>query len=145
VPAPMTKTEREEFLAGVHVGVLSVNRPARGPLTMPLWYRYEPGGEIILVTRPETRKARLIRAEMPVAFLVQSEELPPKYVSLEGRVVSVTPADVDRDLRPIARRYLSAAVADGYLDATRPNGVTNEVVIRIRPERWFSRDFGKSG
>jgi hypothetical protein len=48
-------------------------------------------------------------------------------------------------LRPITHKYLGAAVADGYLDATRPNGVTNEVVIRIKPERWFSRDFGKPG
>ena len=68
-----------------------------------------------------------------------------EYVSVEGRVVSVAPANVDRDLRPIAHKYLGAEVANGYLDATRPNGVTNEVVIRIKPERWFSRDFGKPG
>jgi len=141
----MTPEEREQFLAGVHVGVLSVNQPGRGPLSMPLWYVYEPGGEIVVVTRPETRKARLIEKGTRVAFLVQAEELPPKYVSVEGHVVSVAPADVDRDLRPIARKYLDAMVADGHIDATRPNGVTNEIVVRIRPIRWFTRDFGKPG
>ena len=143
MPAPMTRDEREQFLAAIHVGVLSVNQPGRGPLAVPLWYLYEPGGEIIVVTRPETRKARLIAPGARVAFVVQAEELPPKYVSIEGRVVSVTPADVDRDLRPLAGKYLGVEVANGYLDATRPNGTTNELVIRIRPERWFSRDFAK--
>jgi len=53
----MTREERERLLAGVHVGVLSINQPGRGPLAMPLWYLYEPGGEIIIVTRPEARNA----------------------------------------------------------------------------------------
>ncbi len=37
MPAPMTREEREQFLAAVHVGILSINQPGRGPLTMPLW------------------------------------------------------------------------------------------------------------
>lgn len=145
MPAPMTRDEREQFLAGIHVGVLSVNQSGRGPLSIPLWYVYEPGGEIVVVTRPESRKARHIATGTLVSFLVQAEDLPPKYVSIEGRVVSVAPANVDRDLRPIAHKYLGAEVANGYIDATRPNGTTNEVVIRIRPEHWLSRDFGKPG
>lgn len=145
MPAPMTSAEREQFLASIRVGVLSVSRPGRGPLSTPLWYVYEPGGEIIVVTRPDTRKARLLAVGTMVSFLVQAEDLPPKYVSVEGRVVAVAPANVDRDLRAIAHKYLGTEVADAYLDATRPNGVTNELVIRIKPERWFSRDFGKPG
>ena len=145
VPGPMTREEREQFLAAVHVGILSVQQPGRAPLATPLWYLYEPGGDIVVVTRPETRKARLIAPGTCVAFVVQAEELPPKYVSVEGRVVSVAPADVDRDVRPLAGKYLGAEVGNGYIDATRPGGTTNEIVIRICPERWFSRDFGKAG
>ena len=145
MPAPMTREEREQFLAATHVGILSVNQPGRGPLAVPLWYLYEPGGDIVVVTRPETRKARLIAPGTFVAFLVQAEELPPKYVSLEGRIVSVTPAEVDRDVRPLASKYLGPEVGNGYIDATRPDGRTNEIVVRIRPERWFSRDFAKPG
>ena len=144
MPAPMTRAEREAFLAGVHVGVLSVNEPSRGPLSVPVWYRYEPGGEIIVVTRPEARKARLLEVGARVSFLVQSEEMPPKYVTTQGRVISVAPADVTRDLKPVVRKYLGAEVGDGYVDATRPNG-TNELVIRIRPLRWYSRDFSRPG
>src|SRR5262245_2429423 len=53
VPAPMTRDEREEFLAAIHVGVLSADEPGRGPLSVPVWYLYEAGGEIVIVTRPE--------------------------------------------------------------------------------------------
>lgn len=144
MPAPMTREEREAFMAGVHVGVLSVEEPGRGPLSVPVWYLYEPGGEITVVTRPEARKARLLAVGASVAFLVQSEEMPPKYVTTQGRVVSVAPADVARDLKPVVRKYLGAEVGDGYVDATRPNG-TNELVVRIRPRRWYSRDFGRAG
>ena len=67
-----------------------------------------------------------------------------RSVTIQGHVVSAEPADVARDLKPIVRRYLGAEVGDAYVDNTRPNG-TNEIVVRIRPERWYSRDFGKSG
>jgi len=138
----MTRDEREEFLAAIHVGVLSADEPGRGPLSVPVWYRYEPGGEIVVVTRPEARKARLLTVGARVAFCVQSEEMPPKYVTIQGRVVSAELADVTRDLKPIARKYLGAEVGDAYVDNTRPDG-TNEIVVHIRPERWYSRDFAR--
>src|SRR5262245_51597552 len=106
MPAPMTRDERELFMAGVHVGVRSVDEPGRGPLTVPVWYLYEPGGEIVVVTRPEARKARLLVAGARVSFLVQSEEMPPKYVTVQGRVASADPADVAQDVKPVVRKYL---------------------------------------
>lgn len=144
MPAPMSRGEREAFLAGVHVGVVSVVDGDGCPLTVPVWYLYEPGGEILLVTRPQARKAPLLRVGAPVSFLVQSEEMPPRYVSIQGTVVAADPADVDRDLKPVVRKYLSADVGDAYVDGTRPNG-TDEIVVRIRPRRWFSRDFSRAG
>ena len=144
MPAPMTREERTAFLAGVHVGVLTVDEPGRGPLSVPVWYLYEPGGDVVVVTRPEARKARLLTVGARVAFLVQSEELPPKYVTIQGRVVSAAPADVARDVKPVVRKYLGAEVGDAYVDNTRPDG-TNEIVVRIHPERWYSRDFGRAG
>ncbi|HEV7735178.1 MAG TPA: pyridoxamine 5'-phosphate oxidase family protein [Candidatus Binatia bacterium] len=140
----MTRDEREAFLAGARVGILGVDEPGRGPLSVPVWYLYEPGGDVVFVTRPEARKAGLLTAGTPVSFLVQSEDMPPKYVSIQGRVVSATPADVERDVKPVVRKYLGADVGDSYVDATRPTG-TNEIVVRIRPGRWYSRDFGRTG
>src|SRR5262249_11166071 len=99
MPAPMTRDEREAFLAGIHVGVLTVDEPGRGPLSVPVWYLYEPRGEIVVVTRPEARKAPLLTIGTRVAFCVQSEEMPPKYVTVQGRVVSAAPADVGCDVK----------------------------------------------
>ena len=61
MPRRMTEKERQEFLAEPHIGVLSVavgyDRP---PRTTPVWYGYEPGGEIWLVTGRDSRKGRLL-------------------------------------------------------------------------------------
>src|SRR5260221_3129900 len=98
MPAPMTRVEREAFMAGVHVGVLSAEEPGRGPLSVPVWYLYEPGGEIIVVTRPQARKARLLSVGARVSFCAQSEDMPPKYVTIQRFVLSAAPADVPGEL-----------------------------------------------
>ena len=47
----MSRAEREDFLAGLHVGVLSVASPdGRGPLSAPVWYTYQPGGTVNVST-----------------------------------------------------------------------------------------------
>lgn len=138
----MTRTEREAFLADLHIGVLSVGDGARGPLTAPVWYRYEPGGEIVLVTGEASRKARALRRAGRASFLVQSEALPYKYVSVEGPA-SLEAADLERDVRPIAHRYLGREAGDGYLAATRGERADGDVVVRIRPERWLTVDYAK--
>ena len=78
----MTQAEREAFLAGVHVGVLSISEPGRGPLAAPIWYGYEPGGEIWVVTGRDSRKGRLLRAGVRDESDAQSEQAPYQYVSV---------------------------------------------------------------
>ena len=59
----MSRAEREGFLAGPHVGVLSVVSPdGGGPLAAPVWYTYRPGGTVNLSTGRGTRKALAIAA-----------------------------------------------------------------------------------
>ena len=58
----MTREEREAFLADVHIGVVSVADGERGPLTAPVWYAYEPGGEILFVTGSESLKANVVKS-----------------------------------------------------------------------------------
>src|SRR5579863_6924613 len=59
----MSQAEREEFLAGVHVGVLTVAaRTGRAPLAIPVWYGYSPGGLVSVPTGQATQKARAIAA-----------------------------------------------------------------------------------
>ena len=61
--AILSVRDRELFLAEPHIAALSVSAgPGRGPLTVPIWYQYEPGGEAWVLTEAASRKARLIEA-----------------------------------------------------------------------------------
>ncbi len=140
----MTRQEREAFLAEVHVGVLGIPEAGRGPLTAPIWYAYEPGGEVRIVTGRTSRKGRLLEAGRRVSLCAQTETPPYRYVSIAGPVVAIQPADVERDSRPLARRYLGTELGDRYIDATGDERETGEsVLVRIRPERWLTVDYAK--
>jgi hypothetical protein len=139
----MSEDERQAFLAGVHVGIVSINEDGRGPLTVPVWYDYEPGGEVWFVTPADSRKAGLLDEGTRISLCAQSEELPPKYVSVEGPVTAIEPADVVGHVQPVAQRYLGAELGEAYVAATRGEDGLDEIVVRIRPERWFSADFAK--
>lgn len=140
--AKMSVEEREAFLAALHVGVLSVDDPGRGPLTVPIWYGYEPGGELWIWTARDSRKAALLQAAGRASFCVQDEAPPYRYVSIEGPVTSVAPATTE-DIRALARRYLGEDKGDAYMATLGPEGAREtDILIRIRPERWLSMDFG---
>ena len=57
----MTLEEREAFLAQPWVGVVSIPETGRGPLAVPVWYNYTPGGALVIWTGGGTQKARLLR------------------------------------------------------------------------------------
>lgn len=140
----MTRAEREAFLAGLHVGIVSLPESGRGPLTVPIWYAYEPGGELCFLTDRDSRKGKLLAKGTRVSFCVQTETPPYKYVSVEGPVVAVDPSDLERDARPLAHRYLGKELGDRYLEATAGDRAEGgSVLVRIRPERWLSVDYGK--
>jgi PPOX class probable F420-dependent enzyme len=141
----MTRAEREAFLADVHVGVLSLVEPGRGPLSAPIWYGYEPGGAIWLVTGRNSRKGRLLRPGVRVSFVVQTETPPYRYVSVEGPVTSVEPSTGEADERRLAHRYLGREGGDAYMAATADRRATEpNVLVRIQPERWLSVDYRKA-
>ncbi len=137
----MTREERETFLADVHVGVLGVSSPNRGPILVPVWYSYERGGEIIFITKKDSRKIDLLQAEGRFTLCVQNEERPYQYVSVEGSVISMEVANRVRDLGPIARRYLGEAEGDRYVGEAKR---VERVLVRMRPEKWSNADYGKT-
>ena len=140
----MTKQERETFLADVHIGVISVAEEGRGPLTVPIWYTYDAGGDLRIMTGRESRKGRLLARAGRFSLCVQTETPPYKYVSVEGAITSSEAADIERDLRPLARRYLGKEGGDRYVEETRNLSThTDNVHIRMRPERWLTTDYSK--
>jgi nitroimidazol reductase NimA-like FMN-containing flavoprotein (pyridoxamine 5'-phosphate oxidase superfamily) len=140
----MSKDEREAFLAALHVGVISLEEPGRGPLTVPIWYAYEPGGDVRFLTDRDSRKGRLLRVGRRISFLAQSEQVPYAYVSVEGPIVSIEASDRDRDALPIAQRYLGAELGRQYVAATaEERNAGGSVLVRMRPERWLTVDYKK--
>jgi len=74
----------------------------------------------------------------------QTEQPPYKYVSIEGPVSAIGPSDVERDGRPIARRYLGPELGDRYVAATAGDRAAGgSILVRVRPERWLSVDYSK--
>lgn len=137
----MTRSECEAFLAEVHVAILSVGEPGRGPTSSPVWYGYTPGEPIRITAGPDSRKVRLAQREGRASLCVQSEDLPYRYVSVEGPI-EIVDADVRSVQRVLAHRYLGEALGERYL-ASQAEGLSNEVVLHLHPERWRSRDFSR--
>ncbi|MBQ0847309.1 pyridoxamine 5'-phosphate oxidase family protein [Streptomyces sp. NPDC057621] len=137
----LTREEREKFLAEPHIAALAVDAGAgRAPLTVPIWYQYEPGGDVWILTGLNSRKNELISAAGRFSLMVDRLEPTIRYVSVEGPVVESTPATRER-LHEISARYLPADKVDGYVDFSwKEHG--EMVVIRMRPDRWLSSDLG---
>jgi PPOX class probable F420-dependent enzyme len=135
----MSAAEREEFLAGVHVGVLSAAMDTAGrTLAVPVWYGYQPGGLVTVLTGRRSRKAAAIRTAGRFGLCVQDDSPPYRYVSVEGPVVSEEELDPAERLA-MARRYLGAAGGDRYV-TDNPDPEHKNVAFRMRPERWLSQD-----
>ena len=135
----MTETEKQEFLADLHVGVLSLNDNAKGPLTAPIWYDYEPGQELWFITGSNSLKGKLLEVGVRLSLVAQSEEPPYKYVSVEGPVVSIDESTED-DLLAMAVRYLGETGGKRYTENSNGSG---GVLVRVKPERWLAVDYGK--
>jgi hypothetical protein len=137
----LSTDERESFLAEPHIAALSVvNGPDRGPLTVPIWYQYAPGGEAWVLTGTGSHKARLIEAAGRFTLMVERSEPTIRYVSVEGPVTRSGPGD-DTMMREMAERYLPPERAEQYL-AFAEAELGGQLMFAIRPERWLSADLG---
>ncbi len=146
MPRPMTEHERQAFLAATHVGVLSVaggyDRP---PHTTPVWYAYQPGGDLTFFTGTQGRKSRkadLIDQAGGLSLTVQAEEFPYKYVTVEGTVVRADRPPAAKQVLAVVRRYLPEEQAQGFVAAELDHPAPTFVLFTIRPDRWLSFDFG---
>ena len=88
----MTRSEREAYLAGVHVGIISIERPGKAPLTVPIWYDFDPAVGVWVITGRDSEKGRALAA-----------------------AISVRPARLEGDRRPMARRNFGREPGDRKL------------------------------
>ncbi len=140
----MSIEEREAFLAEARVGAVAVADDAdRGPLLVPVWYHYQPGGEVTLLTARKSRKAKLIRRAGRFSLCAQATQPPYKYVTVEGPVTSIQESVTVEERRALARRYLGPAGGDAYVQSTV--AVTPDIIaIRMLPGRWLAVDQGQA-
>lgn len=133
----MSAIERQAFLTDVHVGVLAVDEPGRGPLALPIWYLLD-GGSIVIEMDGNSRKAELLRAAGRATMTVQTENPPYQYVSVEGPVELAEPR---HDALEMAVRYLGDDLGAWYV-AQNPR-TEHSVEVVLTPEHWRTFDFGK--
>lgn len=137
----MSIEEREAFLAGPHVGVLAVERPDGPPLAVPIWYGYEPGGDVWALIDADSVKGRLLQSAGRASLCAQSEKAPSyAYVSVEGPCTIGGAVDRETHVRALAHRYLGEELGEIYLKSTEG---AEPVLLTLRPERWFSVDYAK--
>lgn len=135
----MTTEEKQSFMADLHVGVIGLNDPGQGPLTIPIWYDYTPGGDLWFITGKSSRKGALLEMGSRLSMAAQTEEAPYRYVSVEGPITSIEPATTET-LLAMAVRYLGEEQGAAY---AAESSLENQVTVTVRPERWLAVDYNK--
>lgn len=137
----LSERERELFLSEPHIAALSVSDgQGRGPLTIPIWYQYQPGGEAWVLSEADSRKVRLIEAAGRFTLMVDRVVPTTRYVSVEGPVTRIVPG-TDEHLQEITERYLPAEKVPAYIEFAKSE-LGEQIAIYMRPQRWLSSDLG---
>ena len=136
----MSSSERERFLSALHVGIISIPRATKGPLTVPIWYDYQPGGELWVITDTDSIKGKLLTKASRISLCAQTETAPYQYVSVEGPFT--TRPSTQEELLAMAVRYLGEEQGQAYAENSAGGG-EGSIAVAIAPETWFSVDYNK--
>lgn len=136
----LDQAQQDELLATPLVATLAVEDGShRGPLVVPVWYAYRPGGDVVMFTGAASRKAAAIRLAGRCSVLVQRDRPTYRYVGIEG-TAGLTPVDADV-VREIAGRYLSGTALDDYVaEIVADPGAF--VTVTLTPRHWVSAEIG---
>ena len=135
----MTQQQKETFLSELHVGVLSIARDGRGPLTAPIWYCYAPGEDLWVMLGGNSRKAKLLEVGTRVSLCAQREAPPYAYVTAEGPVERIEEGTY-ADIRELATRYLGAEEGKAYADNMRGD---SSLTVTVRLQTWLAVDYSR--
>ena len=146
----MTRAEREALLSETRYGVLSVARDGRGPISVPVWHRWDAEhGELRFTSGRYSRKGQALEAAGRASFTVQDHDLSKgKYAMVEGPVTLDEDFDLDVELFGVANRYQGDGIGEAYVRSTYMDGdrlLYNIVLWKIRAETWLSFDTSKLG
>jgi Pyridoxamine 5'-phosphate oxidase len=134
----MTQEQREQYLSAVRIGVLSVGRTDREPLTIPVWYDYKDG-VVVITSADGSKKNDLLRQAGRASLCVHNESWPYSYVTVEGPVTLRERSP--QDVLDMAIRYLGDEAGREYAEGITWGGVLAE----LTPERWLTVDYSNDG
>ena len=80
-----------------------------------------------------------------MSLCVQDENPPYRYVSVEGPVTAIQSYTIDRDMLPMAQRYLGEKGGEAYVAPQRAgHSEADSIKVVVRPERWLTLDLNKA-
>ena len=124
--------EIRSFLESMRVPcVISTLRPDGQPITSATWYGFIDD-DVVVSTPAQRNKARNVRRDARISFIVDTKDMPYRGVAIEGTAEIVEDSD-GAIIRAIITRYLGADAASQM--QARLDGVGERVILRIRAER----------
>ena len=111
----MTSKLITDFLFKVHIGILSIHRASNSPHSTPVWYQYESDNTLWFLASKGTQKSKLLKNDKAVSLVAQTESEPYQYVSIEGHISDISKGDMEKDLRPLAKRYLGEEAGNEFV------------------------------
>ena len=135
---PLSKEEIEAFLRQPNVAVVATVGPDGQPHAVPSWYEYDDG-QIVLHMGLRSRRYRNLRHNDRVSICVDTKTAPYRAVVAYGRARLEEGTDDERSRR-MAVAYLGEALGNRYADMVRGERL---VIVRVRPERIVSWDYGR--
>ena len=129
----MTPEEIRAFLLeGTRTAALATVRTDGRPHVAPVWFTLD-GDDLLFNTGEETVKGANLRRDPRVALMVDDEEPPFAFVSIEGNVTLSDDLDLMRHWATrIAARYMGDDQADAY---GKRNAVPGELLVRVTPTK----------
>lgn len=126
-------SEVRHFLESMRVPcVISTLRRDGHPITSATWYGFSSGGDVIVATPAARNKARNIRRDPRISFIVDTKEMPYRGVAIEG-LAEMLPDPYGRMLAGIVGRYLGPEAAAQTLTRLRKHD--ERVILRLHPEQ----------
>jgi PPOX class probable F420-dependent enzyme len=122
-----------EFLSeGTRTGMLGFLASDGRPLVAPVWFIVD-NGELVFNTERDSAKGRALARDSRVVICVDDPHPPFSFVQVQGIASAQENA---RDLLDVATRiggrYMGADRAEEF---GRRNGLSGELVVRIRPTK----------
>jgi PPOX class probable F420-dependent enzyme len=134
----MTEDEVRQFLTSLppHTGKLATVREDGRPHLAPVWFDMDENGALLFNTGQSTVKGRNLARDGRASLCVDDERPPFSFVVVEGTAEIIDDlAEVRRWATKIAGRYMGSERAEEY---GARNGVSGELLVRLRPERVYS-------